>query len=131
MEWEQSTQHTESDEDEWEEDILDITRNTVISCDSGKLECVRATVDTVEVVDTQQSENQQGRTSHQHQGKLHGRVLLATRAPYTNKQVHRNKSYLVEHEHGEQVGRDEEAEHTCRKQGEPEEVLLGERLELP
>ena len=131
MEWEQSTQNTESDEDEWEEDILDVSRNTMVSCDSCQLECVLTAVDTVEVVDTQQSENQQSRTSHQHQGKLHGRILLATRTPNTNQQVHRNQSYLVEHEHSEQVGRDKEAEHTSRKQCEPKEVLLCEWLQLP
>ena len=103
----------------------------MVSCDSCQLECVLTAVDTVEVVDTQQSENQQSRTSHQHQCKLHGRILLATRTPNTNQQVHRNQSNLVEHEHCEQVGRDEEAKHTCRKQCEPKEVLLCEWLQLP
>ena len=71
VEWEQSTQHTESDEDEWEEDILDVTRNTMISCDGSQLECIVTAIDTIEVIDTQQSENQQGGASHQHQSKLH------------------------------------------------------------
>ena len=131
VEWEQCTQHTESDEDEWEEDVLDVTRNAVVSCDCGQLKGVVAAVDTIKVVDTQQSKDQQGRASHQHQGQLHGRVLLATRPPYTNQQVHWNQSHLVEHKHSKQVGRDKETIHTCREQGEPQEVLLSKRLQLP
>ena len=72
MEWEQGAQHTESDEDEGEEDVLNITRNTVISCNRCEFEGVRTAIDAIEVVNTQQSENQQGRTSHQHQRQLHG-----------------------------------------------------------
>ena len=38
---------------------------------------------------------------------------------------------LVEHEHGEEVDRDEETVNTCREKSEPHEELLGEGLELP
>ena len=67
---------------------------------------------TTEIVDAQDADNQEGRASHQHQRQFHGRVLLMTRAPDANQQIHRNQRHLVEHEHREQVGRDEEAEHT-------------------
>ncbi len=64
------------------------------------------------VVDTQDTDKQEGGAAHQHQCQLHGGVLLASRPPYTDKQIHGNEGNLVEHEHGEQVGRDEEPEHT-------------------
>ena len=51
--------------------------------------------------------------------------------PDTNQEVHGDERHLVEHEHREQVGRDEEAEDTRREQREPKEILLGERFELP
>ena len=82
-------------------------------------------------VDTQNTNQQECRTTHQHQCQLHGRVFLSSTAPYTDKQVHRNERYLIEHEHGEQVRRNEEAEHTQGKQGEPEEILFCQRLQTP
>ena len=127
MEGEQSTQHTESDEDEGEERILNLLGNVVHS--SNLVDIHRGV--TAEVVDTQHAENQQSRTTHQHQRQLHGRILLAARTPHTNQEVHRNQSHLIEHEHGEHVGADEETKHTRRKQGEPKEILLGKRLQLP
>ena len=72
VEREESSQHTESDEDEGEEDVLDICGNSVIGSNRGQLEGVAATVLAVEEIDTQQSEDQQGRASHQHQRELHG-----------------------------------------------------------
>ena len=51
--------------------------------------------------------------------------------PEPNQQVHGNQRYLVEHEHGEHIGADEEAVNTRREQGEPKEILLGEGLQLP
>ena len=51
--------------------------------------------------------------------------------PYTDKQIHGNKGNLVEHEHGEQVYRDEEPEHTDGKEGEPKEIFFSQRLQPP
>ena len=45
VEWEQCTQHTESDEDEGEEDVLDIARNAVVGCNCGQLKGIAAAVD--------------------------------------------------------------------------------------
>lgn len=51
--------------------------------------------------------------------------------PETDEQVHRNKCYLIEHEHGEEVDADEETVYTSGEQREPHEELFGQRLELP
>ena len=51
-------------------------------------------------------------------------------SPYTDKKVHRNQCYFIEHEHGEQVRRNEEAEHTQREQGEPKEIFFRQRLQM-
>ena len=72
MEWEQGAQHTESDEDEGEEQVLNVARNAVIGCNRGQFEGVRATIETIEVIDAQQAEDEQSRSSHQHERKLHG-----------------------------------------------------------
>ena len=34
--------------------------------------------------------------------RLHGRIVLVARSPYTDEEVHRNKGPLMEHEHGEE-----------------------------
>ena len=81
--------------------------------------------------DTEDTHHQEGRTTHEHEGQFHSRVFLATATPDTDKEVHGNERNLVEHEHGKHVDGDEEAEHTHRKEGEPEEIFLGERLEFP
>ena len=72
VEGEQSTKHTESDKDEREEDVLYPAWDSVGCSNRGQLERVVATILSVEELDTQQTKNQQGRSSHQHQGKLHG-----------------------------------------------------------
>ena len=132
VEREQGSQHTEADEDEGEEGILNGHRNGVRRLGDGvDVHGEHAAVDAVEVVDAEDAKDEQGRAAHQHQGQLHGRILLAARAPHANEQVHGDEGYLIEHKHGEHVGADEEAEHTRRQQGEPEEVFLGEGLQLP
>ena len=119
VEREQGSQHTEADEDEGEEDVLYPAGDGVGCSNRRQFERVVAAILAVEEVDTQQTENQQGRASHQHECQFHSRVLLMTRAPDTNQEVHRDKGHLVEHEHCEEVGGDEEAEHTGREQREP------------
>ena len=76
-------------------------------------------------VRAEETEHQECRTTHKHQSKLHSRILLATCAPDTDKKIHRDQSHLIEHEHGEHVDRDEEAEHTGGEEREPEEEILG------
>ena len=58
MEREQGSQHTKADEDEGEEDVLDPTRDGVVSSDRGQFERVVTTVLAIEEVDTQQTKNQ-------------------------------------------------------------------------
>ena len=77
------------------------------------------------------TKDEQSRTSHQHQRKFHCRILLVAAAPDSDKKIHRDKCNLIEHEHGEHVGCDEETVHTSAQKSEPKEILLGERLKLP
>ena len=127
MEGEQSTQHTKTDENEGEEYLLDVNGNVMLGGNFRDNHRVGSAVE----VDAENTEDEQGRTSHEHQRQFHGRILLVARTPNTNEQVHGNEGHLIEHEHGEHIHGDEEAEHTCGKQGEPKEILLRERLQLP
>ncbi len=127
MEREHGSKYTETDEDEGEEHLLNLHRDIV---HGGNLVDIHGR-GTTKVVDAQDTNNEQSRASHQHQRQLHGRILLGTTTPHTNQQVHRDERHLIEHEHGEKVGADKEAEHTCGKQGEPEEILFSERFQLP
>ena len=131
MEREQRTKNTETDKDEREEDLLNKCRNSIGSSDLHDRHGIGATILTVEEVDAKDADDQQRGSSHEHQRQLHGTVLLWTGTPNADEQVHRNQSDLVEHEHGEEVLRDEEAKHTGRQQGEPEEVFLLHRMLLP
>ena len=131
MEWEQSSKNTETDEEQWEEYILNALRNSVSTMgmvsDIQDFECLSTTVE----VDTQDTDNQKSRTTHQHQSQLHGRILLCTTTPYTDEEIHRNQRNLIEHEHGEHVNRDEETIYTDAQESEPEEVFLLHWLHLP
>ena len=127
MEGEQGPEHAKADEDEGEEDVLDIVGDVVVG---RNLHHVHGR-GTVEEVDAEDAEDEQGGASHEHQGELHGRILLLAATPNADEQVHGDEGNLVEHEHGEHIHADEEAEHARGKEREPEEVLLGERLKLP
>jgi len=127
VEGEERSQHTETDEDKREEDVLDGLRHGVELSQVGHVHRLCTT----EEVDAEDAEDEQGGTTHEHQGQFHGRILLRARTPDADEQVHRDEGDLVEHEHREHVGGDEEAEHTNAQQHEPKEVLLGERLQLP
>ena len=126
VEGEQCAQYAESQESHREEDLLVFGRDFqlrdfkhVHGFGSGTVE------------DTQDTDEQECRATHQHQGQLHGRIFFSAASPHTDKEVHRNQSHLVEHEHGEQVGRNKESEYTGAQQGEPHKVFLGERFQLP
>lgn len=75
------------------------------------------------VVDADKREHQERRAAHEHQGELHGRILLAACAPLADEKIHRYERHLVEHEHREEVGSDEEAEHTGGKEEKPHEEV--------
>ena len=127
MEWEQSTEHTESDEDEWEQYVLYVNRDVIVV---GNLKDVHGRGTIVEI-DAYKTEDDKCRTSHEHEGKLHSGIFLLSTTPVTDKEIHRDKGYLIEHEHSEEVDADEESEHTCREEYEPHEELLCEWLEFP
>ena len=127
MEWEQSTQDTETNEDEWEEHFLNRYRNIVQSCNLIDIHCGGTT----EVVDAKNADNQQRTTTHEHQRKLHGGILLRPCSPYTDKEIHWYQGYLIEHKHGEKIGRNKETEHTNAQKNEPKEVFFLHRFKLP
>ena len=126
MEGEQGSQHTESQEDGREENALHLGRYLVVDNFKNIHGLCSGTV-----VDTQDSDEQEGRSTHQHQRQLHGGIFLLSASPYSDEQVHRNQSHFVEHEHGEQVGRNEESEHSDAQQGKPKEVFSGHGFQLP
>ena len=72
MEWEQGTEHTESDEDEWEQYVLYVNRDVIVV---GNLKDVHGRGTIVEI-DAYETEDDKRRTSHEHKGKLHGCILL-------------------------------------------------------
>ena len=82
----------------------DISRNVIVVRNLKDAHCRTA----VEEVDAHKTQDDEGGTAHKHQGELHGCILLATRTPVANQEVHRDKGNLVEHEHGEEVDGDKE-----------------------
>ena len=127
VEGEEGTQHAEADERQGEPDALLLDGDVV---QVGNLQQVHRRGARAEV-DAQDADQQEGGAAHQHQRQLHGGVFLVAGAPYADQQVHRDQSHLVEHEHREQVYRDEEAEYAQREEGEPQEVFLRQRLQPP
>ena len=127
MEWKEGSKDTEADEDEREEHVLYLGVDVV---HGGNLVDVHR-CGTTEIVDAENTDNKQGGSSHKHKGELHGRIFLLAATPHTDQEVHRDEGNLVEHKHGEHVGADEEAIDTGREKGEPKEILLGHRLQLP
>ena len=126
MEGEQSTQHTESHKDHREENALHFCRNVqfhqfqqVHGGSSGT------------IVDTENTHQQECGTAHQHQCQFHGGIFFLSATPHADEQIHRNQGHFIEHEHGKEVGRDEESEHSDTQKGEPKEIFLGHRLDLP
>ena len=131
VEGEEGTEHTETDEGQGEPDVLLSEVNGMGTARVvGYLDDVhRLSAGTVE--DAENAAHEEGGTAHEHQGELHGGVFLLAAAPYADEEVHGDEGDFVEHEHGEHVNGNEEAEHTEAEQGEPKEVFLGEGLELP
>ena len=127
MEGEQGAQHAEPDEDQREPDILLRQGNVMQLRD---LQDIHRRGPGTEV-DAQDADQQQRRTAHEHQRQFHGGILLAAAAPHADQQVHRDQRHLVEHEHREEVDRNEESEDTHAQQAEPEEILLDLLLHPP
>ena len=127
MEGEEGSQYTESEEGQREPDALLCQRNVVQGGDFLQVHGGG----TGPVVDAEDADEQEGGTAHEHQGELHGGIFLAAAAPYTDEQVHGDEGYFIKHKHGEEVGGDEEAEHTQGEQGEPQEVFFGQGLQPP
>ena len=114
MEWEHGTQHTKSDEGEREEHVLHINRHiqTQILGYLLHFKSVRLARGSRVEVDAEHSDHQEGGTSHQHQGQLHGCIFLRAGTPMANQQIHWYQCHLVEEHHGEEVDGNEESEHT-------------------
>ena len=131
VEGEEGTKNAKADESHREPNaLLGQGNSRGTACVVSNVEDVHR-IGTCSKIDTEDTHHQEGRTAHKHERQFHGRVFLATTTPDTDKEVHGNERNLVEHEHGKHVDGDEEAEHTHRKEGEPEEVFLGERLKFP
>ena len=127
VERKECAQYAESQEGEREPDALLCERDVV---QPGYFEDVHCRPAGTEEY-AQNTDQQESRTTHQHQGQLHGCVFLASRAPYTDQQIHRDQRDFVEHEHCEQINGDEESEYSHRQECEPQEVFFGQRLQLP
>ena len=127
MEREQGSEHSESDEDYREPDALEIHRYIVHLCYFQNVHgrCSRAEVD------AEDTYKKQGRSTHEHQGQLHGRILLAAASPYSYEKIHRDEGHFVEHEHGKEVDRDEKSEYSHAQEAEPHEELFDIRFHLP
>ena len=77
------------------------------------------------VVDADEAEHEECRSTHEHECELHCGVVLAARSPDTDEKVHGNKCDLIEHEHGEEVDGDEETKYSGGEKNEPKEESLG------
>ena len=64
------------------------------------------------IVDAEDADKKQCRAAHKHKGQLHRSIVLVAAAPHSDEKIHRDERNLIEHEHCEQVNRDEEAEHS-------------------
>ena len=105
VEREEGSKHTETDENEREEYVLYLRVDIVHGGYLIDVHCCGTT----EIVDAENADDQESRTSHKHQRELHGCIFLLARTPYSDEKVHRDEGYLIEHEHGEHVGADEES----------------------
>ena len=108
VEREHGTEHTKSDKDEGEEHLLNFNGNVVQGCNLKHIHGGG----TREEIDAQDSQNEQCRTTHEHERELHGRIFLGTTSPHADEQIHGDEGNLIEHEHGEQVYRDKEPVNT-------------------
>ena len=120
-------QYTKTEECQWEPDALLCKRYVVQLCNFEKIHGGSSRTE----IDSENTDQQEGGTTHKHECQFHGCVFFASRTPYTNQQVHRNQCDFVEHEHGEQVDGYKESEHSHREQGEPKEIFFGQRLQTP
>ena len=126
VERKQGSQYTEAQEDEREEKSLHFGRDVAL----GDFKDLHG-IATGSVEDAENTNQQEGRATHEHQCQFHGCIFLLTASPHTDEQIHRYQGYFIEHEHGEQVGRDKETIYTGAQQSEPQEIFLGHRLQLP
>ena len=127
VEREHSPQHAESHESHREQEVLPVHGDITVL---GNFDYIHRMEPRL-IIDTQDTDHQQSRTTHQHQGQFHCRIVLSAASPNTYQQVHGNKRHFVEHEHGKKVHRNKETEYTGRQQHEPQEIFFGKRIYLP
>ena len=118
MERKERSEHSETDECQAEYPILMIHGNTELR----NLHDIHRGRPGGEV-DAENPRQQEGRTAHEHQRQLRGGIDLLSGTPYPYQQKHRDEGYLVEHEHREEVERDEIAENAHRQQAVPHEEI--------
>ena len=126
VERKESSQYTKTDKGKREEPPLQFVRNML----TRNVKNVHACRSRIEI-DTQYPDEQQGRTTHQHQGQLHGCIFFFTGAPNSDQQVQRDEGDLIKHKHGEEVGGDEKTEDTDTQQTKPHKVFPGQEFHLP
>ena len=122
VEREHRAEHSETDERQREEQVLRAHRNRMF----GDFENIHRQLTAFGrrmKIDAEDADQQQRRTSHQHQRQFHRRILFPAGSPHADQQVHRDQRHLVKHEHREQINRNEESEHPDRQQREPCEKL--------
>ena len=130
MEREHRAEHSESDKSQREEEVLRTHRDGIFRYFEN-IHRELATFGSRMEVDTEDSDQQQRGTSHQHQGQLHCGILFATGSPHSDQQVHRDQGHLIKEEHRKEVRRDEESEHTDRQQRVPSEEFAGKWRHFP
>ena len=123
-------EHPEADERQREEQVLRAHRNRMFGDFENIHRQLTAFGRRMEI-DAEDADQQQRRTSHQHQRQFHRRILFPAGSPHADQQVHRDQRHLVKHEHREQINRNEESEHPDRQQREPCEKLPRQRRHFP
>ena len=131
VEGEHGAKHAEAHKGHREEEELPVVRNGIVVSHLKQIHREGARIGARVEVDAQNTQHEKCRPAHEHERELHSRVVLVARAPHADEQIHGDEGHLIEHEHSEQVDRDEEAEHTCREQKEPHEELTWQRVHLP
>ena len=130
VEREQCAQHSKSNEKEGKEKFLDLNRNMNLG-NRKKAEGQLATVRVGIEIQSQQSHQDQCRTTHQHQGQLHGRIFPRTAPPDTDQKVHRDDCNLVKQEQGKQVEGDEKAKYPGREKDQGDKKFFGQLFHFP
>ena len=125
VEGEHGAENAEANECHREKECLPAVADSIVLGNLENVPCKLSAFGSAMVVYADEAEHQECRSTHEHKGELHGRVVLAAGTPDTDEKIHGDKGDFIEHEHREEVDADEEAEHAGGKEDEPEEEFLG------